>query len=57
MHLFPIIPPFKLISALTNEPVAVAIYKLQPEASVMFFVVCESLSFHVIIWEEVVVTV
>lgn len=57
MHLFPVMPPFKLISAQKKKPVAICLYKLQLEASVAFLTVCEALSFHLVFWEEVLVTV
>lgn len=57
MHLFAVMPPFELISAQKNKPVAICLYKLQLEASVAFLTVCEALSFHLVFWEVVLVTV
>lgn len=57
MHLFPVMPPFKLILAQKKKPVATCLYKFQLEASVAFLTVCEALSFHPVIWEDVLITV
>lgn len=57
MHLIPVMPPFKLILAQKKEPVATCLYKFQLGASLAFLTVCEALSFHLVFWEDVLITV
>lgn len=57
MHLFLVMPPFKLILAQKKKPVATCLYKFQLEASEAFLTVCEALSFYLVFWEDVLVTV
>lgn len=57
MHLFLIMPAFKLILSQKKKPVATCLYKFQLEASGAFLTVCEALSSHLVFWEDVLITV